>query len=256
MKDLILEVEHVTHRFGGVAALDDCSWEVERGSLTALIGPNGAGKSTLIDVVSGSLPLQKGNIRLDGDSIGAMKPHRIAGKGCLRTFQMSRVFDKLTVFENMMVGSRGQRGESLFDAIFRPKLGRVADRALVEQAGALLREFGIYHLRNEWANTLSGGQKRLLELARAMMNDPRLLMLDEPMAGVNPVLIAAIGEHLQRIHEGGVTIVMVEHNLAIVEKICDLVSVMVQGRVLASDSMENLRSHPEVVRAYLGRQAV
>jgi neutral amino acid transport system ATP-binding protein len=252
----ILSVDGLSHRFGGVKAIDDCTWSLQRGRLSALIGPNGAGKSTLIDVVMGALPLQRGQVRFEGTDVSGWPTHRLAQRGLIRTFQVARVLDELTVIENMLLASRDQPGESLFTALLRPQLARRAEREQVARALEFLEIFEILHLRNDYASALSGGQKRLLELARAMMANPKVLMLDEPMAAINPVLVKRIGEHLQNMVRLGVTLLLVEHNLGIVEQICDSVTVMVQGRVLASGSMAELRAHPAVMSAYLGREAV
>ena len=249
-------VDGVSHHFGGGAAVDDCSWSLREGLLAALIGPNGAGKTTLVNLASGALRLQRGHIRFDGVEIGGLAPHRIAQKGLVRTFQIARDFQKLTVLENMLVAPRNQPGENLLNVFFRPGLGRAADRRNLSRAAELLEMFDIYALRNEYANALSGGQQRLLELARAMMSEPKVLMLDEPMAAISPVLVERIGRLLQNMRGMGMTILMVEHNLAVVDQICEWVTVMTSGRVLASGSMAELRKHPEVISAYLGRDVV
>jgi ABC-type branched-subunit amino acid transport system ATPase component len=251
--DDMLVVDGVSHHFGGIAAIDACQMSVQRGTISALIGPNGAGKSTLLNVISGSLPLQKGQVRLNGHDIGHWAPHRIARRGLIRTFQVARDFEKLTVIENMLVAPQNQPGESPWVAIFRPGLAQAAERKNIEKALELLEMFDLYRLRNDYANQLSGGQKRLLELARAWMTDPLLLLLDEPMAAISPVLINTIGRHLQDMRASGVTILLVEHNLRVVEELCDRVTVMIEGRAVASGSMAELRARSTVIDAYLGR---
>jgi neutral amino acid transport system ATP-binding protein len=252
--DDLLQVEDVSHRFGGVLAVDRCTWSLRQGLIAALIGPNGAGKSTLVNVIAGAVRLQAGRIRFRGEDISRRAPHRIARRGLLRTFQIAGEFERLTVLENMLLVARELPGESLANALFRPRLGRDADRRQLERADQLLDDFALYPLRNEYAGELSGGQKRLLELARAMMAEPTLLLLDEPMAGINPVLVERIIEHLRRMQRDGMTVLLVEHNLQVVADLCDWVTVMAQGRVLASGSMAELRREQSVIDAYLGRE--
>lgn len=240
--------------FGGVRAVDGCSFTIDRGSLTGLIGPNGAGKSTMVDLISGALKPQSGRIVYRGEDITGRPPHAIAGRGLIRTFQLSREFPRMTVLENLVVVARGQRGESLVNALLRPRLCRREDRALVERALDVLARFGLSDQRDAYAGDLSGGQKRLLELARAVMSEPELLILDEPMAGVNPALIDLLGGHIEALCRNGITIIMIEHNLEIVERICNHVVVMALGRVLATGTMTTLRANSEVVRAYLGER--
>ena len=250
--DLILEVENVRHAFGGVQAVNGCSFSVPAGSISALIGPNGAGKTTLVDLVSGMLRLQGGQVRYAGQDISDWPPDRRANAGLLRTFQLSREFTRLTVLENLLVVATGQVDESIWGALFRRRAIRSQESELVEQARDLLRIFSLDDLRNEWAENLSGGQKRLLELARAVMAKPKLLILDEPMAGVNPALMNRLEAHIAELRRHGITFLIVEHNLKVVERLCDLVIVMAEGRTLAAGPMSEPRANPEVVRAYLG----
>jgi neutral amino acid transport system ATP-binding protein len=255
-RDRLLVADGVTLRFGGVTALNRLNWSLERGAIAALIGPNGAGKSTLINVITGALKPQKGSIRFEGAQIVGRAPHRIARMGLLRTFQVARCFERLTLLENMLVAPTDQPGESLWNALLRPGLGAAAERIQLDRALQLLEMFDLHPLRNEYARELSGGQRRLLELARALMAEPKVLLLDEPMAAINPILIERIGQHLQQMRDWGVTLLLVEHNLGIVEQICDWVSVMVEGSVVASGSMAEVRKHPAVISAYLGRELV
>ncbi|MHB1612736.1 MAG: ABC transporter ATP-binding protein [Actinomycetes bacterium] len=250
----ILQLDQVVRSFGGVRAVDGCSFSIDRGSLTALIGPNGAGKSTVVNLVAGALKPDAGSIVYGGVDITGVVSHRIAGRGLIRTFQLSREFARMTVLENLVVVARGQSGESLFNALLRPRLCRREDRVLVERAIDVLDRFGLAAQRDMYAGDLSGGQKRLVELARAVMSEPELLILDEPMAGVNPALIDLLGGHIESLCRNGITVVMVEHNLEIVERICDHVVVMALGRTLATGVMSDLRSNSEVVRAYLGER--
>jgi len=252
LPETILRVHDVRHAFGGVQAVNGCSMEVPAGSITALIGPNGAGKTTLVNLVTGMLRPQGGNVQYAGEDITRWPPDRVARSGLLRTFQLSREFTKLTVLENLLTAATGQTDESLFGALFRRRSIRARERELVEKARHLLTIFSLDDLRDEWAENLSGGQKRLLELARAVMVEPRLLILDEPMAGVNPALMSRLEDHIKELSKQGITFLIVEHNLNVVERLCDLVIVMAEGKTLASGPMSEHRANPEVVRAYLG----
>ncbi|GAC1476664.1 MAG: ABC transporter ATP-binding protein [Ktedonobacterales bacterium] len=248
----ILQVDHVSHAFGGIKAVDDCTLRVQRGLITALIGPNGAGKSTLINVISGLYPPQQGQITFDGTSITGWPPYRIGRHGLIRTFQISRDFGAMTVLENMMVPPQSQAGESLFNALFRPAVVAADEKRHLVRALDMLETFGLYEKRNEYARSLSGGQKRLLEMARALMADPKLLLLDEPMAGVNPALADRLAQHIVELRDTGITFLMVEHNLGIVDRICEQAIVMASGRPLAVGTLDQLRANAEVVEAYLG----
>jgi ABC-type branched-subunit amino acid transport system ATPase component len=247
----ILVVEDLIHSFGGVKAVSECSFSVPTGGITALIGPNGAGKSTLINVVTGTYPVQHGRVIFDGHNISGWNMHRIAKLGLIRTFQISREYGGMTVLDNMMVPPQSQAGESLWNIFFRPKIVAAEEKRHVEKALDRLNTFGIYELRNEYARNLSGGQKRLLELARALMAEPKLLLLDEPMAGVNPALADRLAQHILELRDSGISFLMVEHNLGIVDQICEKVIVMAQGQALATGTMEQMRANADVVKAYL-----
>lgn len=249
----ILRVENLTKRFGGVAAVDGCTFEVRRGSITGLIGPNGAGKSTVVGLISGAVKPDAGRVVFDDVVISGKAPHEIGGSGLIRTFQISREFADMTVLENLVVAARNQEGEKLFNVLFRPSVGRKQEQEIVDKALLTLDTFGLYPLRNEYAGNLSGGQKRLLELARGIMAEPKLLLLDEPMAGVNPALIEKLGNHIMELNKTlGITFVLVEHNLEIVEEICETVIVVALGSTLATGTMADLRKNRAVVEAYLG----
>ncbi|HUY97118.1 MAG TPA: ABC transporter ATP-binding protein [Verrucomicrobiae bacterium] len=252
----ILEVDGAVRHFGGLRAVDGCSFTLQRGMLAALIGPNGAGKTTLVNLVAGALSLHGGRIRFLGRDISGWAPHRIASLGLIRTFQISREWARLTVLENLLVAAPDQRGENLWNALMRPGVSRAEERRLVAEALDTLDTFGLYAMRNEYAVTLSGGQKRLLELARAVMGRPTLLLLDEPMAGVNPALTDQLAQHIETLRQGGISFLLVEHNLEFVERSCDYVVVMALGRTLATGLMSDLRQNPEVVSAYLGGESV
>lgn len=252
MTDNALSCAGLRKSFGGVHAVDGAAFDVPRGTVTALIGPNGAGKSTVVNLLSGFLQPDEGTVVVGGTDATGWPSHRIAGLGLIRTFQLSRELAGLTVLENLLVTPRGQAGESLFNIYFRPGKVRREERENVERALGILDDYGLYQVRDNWASALSGGQKRLLELARAVMAGPRLLLLDEPMAGVNPALVDRIGDHIVALKDNGVTVLMVEHNLGVVERICDHVVVLAEGSTLATGRMSELRDNAEVVRAYLG----
>ena len=250
--DEILSVHDLRRSFGGVRALTGATFGVKRGTVTALIGPNGAGKTTLVNVVAGAMKPQAGSVVFDGRDITGRPSHDVALNGLIRTFQISREYPAMTVLENLMVSPQGQTGEHLWTVLFRPSRYRAEERAHLERALEVLADFGLYEKRNDYARSLSGGQKRLLELARAVMARPKLLVLDEPMAGINPALITRLAEHILALREReGTTFLMVEHNLDVVEDMCDNVIVMAVGRTLATGTMAELRENPEVVSAYL-----
>ncbi len=250
--DSALACVDITKSFGGAKAVNGATFSVPKGSITALIGPNGAGKTTVVNILSGSLSSDSGQVTMGQRDITALPSFQRARLGLIRTFQLSRELGGLTVFENLMVAAKAQPGESLSNIYFRPGLVKKAERENRDRAATILAQYGLYELRDSWARELSGGQKRLLEISRAVMAEPSLLLLDEPMAGVNPALIDRIGEHIRDLKDAGVTVLMVEHNLGVVEKICDHVIVLAEGRTLATGLMSELRDNQDVVRAYLG----
>jgi ABC-type branched-subunit amino acid transport system ATPase component len=248
----LLEVRSLARSFGGVQAVVDASFLVRPGTITGLIGPNGAGKSTVIDLISGRTTPGAGRVLFDGEDITDHEVHAVARRGIIRTFQKPNVFDRLTVVENLLVGAPAWEGERLSRALGLRAWWRDGEAERVERAYAVLRRFELERLANEYAGVLSGGQKRLVELMRALMANPRLLLLDEPMAGVNPTLALSIAEHLESLRDEGITMLMVEHELRWVEKICDPIVVMAHGSVLAEGSMDELQENEQVVDAYLG----
>ncbi len=247
-----LRCEGLTKAFQGVHAVNGATFDVPQSQITALIGPNGAGKTTVVNILSGSMKCDSGTEYLGEDEVTNMESFEIARLGLMRTFQLSRELGGLTVLENLLVAPKLQPGESLFNVFFRPSKVRRAEQANVERALEILGTYGLYAVRDDRARELSGGQKKLLEIARAVMASPRILLLDEPMAGVNPALIERIGGYILDLKAQGVTVLMVEHNLNVVEKICDHVIVLAEGRTLATGRLSELRANKEVVRAYLG----
>jgi ABC-type branched-subunit amino acid transport system ATPase component len=250
--DAILRCENITKSFQGVNAVNGATFEVPRNKITALIGPNGAGKTTVVNILSGAMKSDSGTVHLGSTDITNKESYEIARLGLMRTFQLSRELGGLSVLENLLVAPKVQAGESLFNIFFRPRLLKREERQNIERATKILVTYGLFELRDNRASELSGGQKKLLEIARGVMASPSLLLLDEPMAGVNPALIERIGGYILDMKQQGVTVLMIEHNLNVVERICDNVIVLAEGKTLATGRLSELRANPEVVQAYLG----
>jgi ABC-type branched-subunit amino acid transport system ATPase component len=250
-RDDLLVVHDLRRQFGGVSAVDGASFTASAGRITGLIGPNGAGKSTVLNVVAGALKPTSGSVHYRGRRISGLPPYRIARLGVIRTFQLSAEFSQLTVMENLLVAAPSQVGESLSAAVLGKWRWRRQEQQHVEQAWHLLDRFNMADHADEYAGNLSGGQKRLLELMRALMTGPDLLLLDEPMAGVNPTLSRGIERHLLELRDEGLSMLLVEHELGVVDRLCDPVIVMARGRVIAQGTMKELRADQEVLDAYL-----
>jgi branched-chain amino acid transport system permease protein len=248
---VVLEARDVVKEFGGVRAVDGVSFAVRKGTLTGLIGPNGAGKSTLLAMLAGTLGTTSGHIIYEGNDVTGVPAFKRARLGLVRTFQLASEFKRLTVMENLLSAVPGNRGDSLHGALLGRRYWRGDEDAAVRRAAALLDRFGLTDLANAYAGELSGGQRRLVEIMRALMAEPATLLLDEPMAGVHPNLARRIGAELVALCAEGMTILMVEHELAIMDEFCDPVVVMAEGRVLAEGTMQELRGRTEVVEAYL-----
>jgi branched-chain amino acid transport system permease protein len=232
-------------------AVDGVSIEVLPGRLTGLIGPNGAGKSTFLAVLAGTLPPTEGSIIFDGEEVSRLPTFKRARRGLVRTFQLPSEFGQLTVLENLLAAAPRNKGDSVVGALLGRRYWGADEDALVDRARALLARFRMIEKEDQYAGDLSGGQKRLVEIMRALMLQPRLLLLDEPMAGVHPSIVGEIASYLESLRDEGLTILMVEHQLAIVERLCDPVIVMAQGRVIGRGAMAELRRQREVVDAYL-----
>jgi branched-chain amino acid transport system ATP-binding protein len=247
----LLTATDIHRHFEGMHAVDGVSIEVLPGRLTGLIGPNGAGKSTFLAVLAGTLPASSGSIVFDGEEIGRLPTFRRARRGLVRTFQLPSEFAQLTVLENLLAAAPKNRGDSVGGALLGRRYWGADEDALVERARGLLARFRMTEKEDQYAGDLSGGQKRLVEIMRALMLEPRLLLLDEPMAGVHPSIVGEIASYLESLRDEGLTILMVEHQLAIVERLCDPVIVMAQGKVIGHGSLVELRRQREVVDAYL-----
>jgi len=251
----MLTAHSLTKAFGGHRAVDGVSFTVPEGSITGLIGPNGAGKTTLFNCLAGLIPLTSGSLALDGERIDGMSPDRVFARGLARTFQIPRPFPEMTVLENVMVAPLHQRGERFWANWLTP--GRVAaqERALASDARHWIDFVGLSLLTHQPARVLSGGQRKLLELARILVAKPRLILLDEPGAGVNPVLLAAIVDRILTLNREGVTFLIIEHNMDLVMSLCDPIMVMSQGSLLMTGSARAVRDDPKVIEAYLGAPA-
>ena len=249
--EVVLRCENLSRSFGGVVAVDGVSMSFAAGRLTGIIGPNGAGKSTVLAMLAGTLEPSSGRIFLRGEDVTSLPAYRRARLGLVRTFQLASEFKRLTVIENLLAAIPDQRGESFRGALLGRRYWGAQEREAVDRAAALLERFGLSALADRYAGDLSGGQRRLVEIMRALMAEPEVLLLDEPMAGVHPHLAHRIGMALVELCQTGITVVMVEHELSIMDEFCDPVIVMAEGRVLAQGDMAALRANAEVVDAYL-----
>jgi branched-chain amino acid transport system permease protein len=247
----LLRVADLHRQFGGVHAVSGASFTIPVGRITGLIGPNGAGKSTVLNLVAGALKPTAGKISYQGQDITGLPSYKVARRGIIRTFQISSEFAALTVLENLLVAAPSPRGEALWQAALGKRYWRPHEREMVDRARQLLARFDMSAKEDEYAGNLSGGQKRLLEIMRGLMAAPALLLLDEPMAGVNPSLARRIEQHLLDLRGEGLTMLMIEHELAVVERLCDPVIVMAQGRVISQGTMAEVRTDREVLDAYL-----
>ena len=247
----VLTATEVHRHFEGMHAVDGVDVEVLSGRITGLIGPNGAGKSTFLAVLAGTLPASSGKIIFEGKDITRMPAYERARRGLVRTFQLPSEFAQLTVLENLLVAAQHHRGDSLVGALLGKRYWIDDERRLVAEARALLERFGMTAKESDYAGTMSGGQKRLIEIMRALMLKPRVLLLDEPMSGVHPRVVQEIQHYLESLRDEGYTILMVEHELHMVERLCDSVYVMAQGKIIGSGTMAALRRQREIVDAYL-----
>jgi neutral amino acid transport system ATP-binding protein len=249
--DPILVADNVVRRFGGLTAVDVQHLEVQRGSITALIGPNGAGKSTFFNLITGFDRPDEGTWSFNGQSLAGVPSHKVARRGMVRTFQLTKALSRLTVMQNMLLGATEQKGEKFLNAVL-PPVWRSQENANTERAEELLRRFKLDTKRDDFAGGLSGGQRKLLEMARALMVGPEMVMLDEPMAGVNPALTQSLLRHVKDLREDGMTVLFVEHDMDMVRDISDWVVVMAQGRLIAEGPPDEIMANDAVIDAYLG----
>ncbi|MHA1601074.1 MAG: ABC transporter ATP-binding protein [Alphaproteobacteria bacterium] len=252
-RDVVLECTGLSKSFGGIHAVCDMALEVRPGLITGLIGPNGAGKSTLFNLISGVLRPDTGEVRLFGERISGLRPHKIARKGMIRTFQLSREMARLTVLENLMLAPQRQLGEHLASLWFKAGQVRDEERQIEARAWTVLDQIDLVQVCDEYAGNLSGGQKKLLELGRALMIDPAIILLDEPGAGVNPALMGRLADMIARLHaEHGKTILIVEHDMDLIAKLCHRVVVMAEGSLLVEGTFDEVAADQRVIEAYLG----
>ena len=253
--DPILKVDNIVRQFGGVTAVDVQHLEVQRGIITALIGPNGAGKTTFFNLITGfDRPTSAGkgaHWSFEGRTLDKTSASSVAKAGMVRTFQLTKSLNRMTVMDNMMLGAQKQTGERLGMAMLRPAW-RAQEREVTEKAEGLLDRFKLLEKKDDYAGGLSGGQRKLLEMARALMTDPTMIMLDEPMAGVNPALTQSLLGHVQSLRDDGMTVLFVEHDMHVVRHISDWVVVMAEGRIVAEGPADTVMSDPAVIDAYLG----
>ena len=249
--DPILTADNIRREFGGIVAVDVDHFEVQKGSITALIGPNGAGKTTFFNLLTGFDQPNSGQWNFNGKAMKGVASHRTAALGMVRTFQLTKSLTKLSVIENMRLGATDQKGEKWWNGLFAA-VWKGQEAEITERADELLARFKMDHMRDEYAGSLSGGQRKLLEMARALMTNPTLVMLDEPMAGVNPALKQSLNQHIRGLRDDGMTVLFVEHDMDMVHDVSDWVIVMAEGRIIAEGTPDDISSNPAVIDAYLG----
>lgn len=252
----LLQAIGVERSFYGVRALRGVDLEVVEGRITGLIGPNGAGKTTLFDCITGVVPPDRGRILFQGRDIAGLRPERISARGLVRTFQIARGLPRLSVLDNLLLYGGHQPGERMLPALLGSGAARRREQELIARAVTIARRLNLMPVIRNPASDLSGGQKKLLEIGRALMREPKLILLDEPVAGVNPTLAAEIGEHLKALVREGITVLLIEHHMDMVARLCNPVIVMAEGRHLAQGSFAEMAADARVQEAYMGRRRV
>ena len=252
--DPILVADNVTRQFGGLTAVDVAHLEIPRGLITALIGPNGAGKTTMFNLLTGFDEPNTGSWSFDGKNLAGVAPYKVARLGMIRTFQLTKSLNLLKVIDNMRLGAQDQPGEGFLRSFLRP-IWKKREAQISERADSLLKRFKLDEKREDYAASLSGGQRKLLEMARALMGKPQLVMLDEPMAGVNTALTQSLLEHIRGLKNDGTTVLFVEHDMHMVRNISDWVIVMAEGKIVAEGPPAQVMKDQAVIDAYLGAHA-
>jgi ABC-type branched-subunit amino acid transport system ATPase component len=248
----MLTVENLAKEFDGLTAVNDLNFTVEPNTISGLIGPNGAGKTTTFNMIAGHLKPSSGKIYFDGKEITNLRPHQTFQLGIVRTFQIPRPFSGMTVLENLTMVPRNQIGEKIWNNWLRNNAVEREEQQISEKANGLLEFLNLSDLQNEYSGNLSGGQLKLLELGRALMSDPKVILLDEPAAGVNPTLLEEIIDRIRDIHRQGVTFLIIEHNMELVMRLCSSILVMAEGDILMRGAPEEIRSDPRLIDAFLG----
>ena len=254
MSNKYLEVTNLKKSFGGIKAVDVESLNLNRNELTSIIGPNGAGKTTFFDLISGFQTSDEGKVYLNNKNITKSQPYAIARLGMIRTFQLTKVFDRMTVLENMMFSASTVNNDSFLKSLAKLPSQKTTEKKIRDKSFEIMKELNIDHMANSYAREMSGGQKKLLELGRSIINNPSVLLLDEPLAGVNPKLAEEILQIIVNLAEKGISILMVEHNIEAVMKISERVIVLAEGKVIADSTPENIRTDEKVIEAYLGSE--
>ncbi|ELZ39568.1 ABC transporter ATP-binding protein [Halorubrum tebenquichense] len=251
-ENVVLRVDDLQKSFGGLTATDHATFDVERGTITGLIGPNGAGKSTIFNLISGFYEPDGGTVEVNGTDVTGMEPYEVAERGLVRTFQTPRKLEGMTVREAMLVGPRNQPGESFVRLFTSPGAVAESESENLADAERILAEFEIDHLAEQPATDISGGQMKLVELARAMLAEPEVLLLDEPVAGVNPTLAKKLKSQIRRLNDRGTTFLLIEHDMEFVMDLADPIVVLDQGTVLTEGTPHSVRNDQRVIDAYLG----